>query len=79
MASNGRIIEEWCIGKDLEESGRGVIEVLSSHSPGETEENHEKPSVRIGNIPAETRTKHLPNVSLECCRYTSPLNAALSQ
>jgi hypothetical protein len=32
--------EEWLIGKDLEQSGCGSIEVL----PWGTEENHEKPA-----------------------------------
>jgi hypothetical protein len=35
-----RVIDEWWIGKDLEWSGRGLIEVLSGHLPGGTEENY---------------------------------------
>jgi hypothetical protein len=38
VASNGRTVDEWCIEKDLEGSGSGLIEVLPSNLPGETEE-----------------------------------------
>jgi hypothetical protein len=40
------------IGKDLEGSDRGLIEVLSRHLPGVTEDDYEK-SVRIATDPAE--------------------------
>jgi hypothetical protein len=40
------------MGKDLEGSGHGLIEVLSRNSPGVTEENHEKTPVRIAGVPA---------------------------
>jgi hypothetical protein len=46
----GHIPSKWR-GKDLEGSGRGLIEVLSRHLPGETE------------VPAENRTEHLHNMS----------------
>jgi hypothetical protein len=36
-------VEEWWIGKDLEGNGCGLIEILSQHMPGETEENQENP------------------------------------
>jgi hypothetical protein len=39
VASNDGMTAEWWIGKDLEGSGRGVIEVLYRHLPGGTEEN----------------------------------------
>jgi hypothetical protein len=42
IASNGRITEEWWIGKDLEGGSRGLIELLSRHLPGGAERNHEK-------------------------------------
>jgi hypothetical protein len=35
--------EERVIGKDLEQSGCGTMEVLSGHLPRSKEENHEKP------------------------------------
>jgi hypothetical protein len=38
-----------------------LIEVLSRHFPGGTGENH----VRIDRVPAETRTEHLLDASLE--------------
>jgi hypothetical protein len=44
-------------------SGRGLIEVLSQHLPGEAEENDENP-VRITGVPTEIRTDHLHSISL---------------
>jgi hypothetical protein len=42
---------EWLMNdameKDLEGSGRGIIEVLSQNLLGETKENHENPSLKI--------------------------------
>jgi hypothetical protein len=35
--------DEWYIGNDLEESSCGLIQILSLHFPGRTEENYEKP------------------------------------
>jgi hypothetical protein len=40
------MIGEWWIGKNLERSGDGLIEVLSLNLPGKTEENEEKPESR---------------------------------
>jgi hypothetical protein len=37
--------------KRFDESGRGLIEVLSKHLPGGTEENHEETSVITGDVP----------------------------
>jgi hypothetical protein len=54
-----------CIG--FVESSRELIENL----PG-TGENNEKP-VRKADVPPEARTEHLPNVSLQRCRYVDPL------
>jgi hypothetical protein len=42
MASSGRMVDEWWIGKDLEGGGRGINEVLSRNLPGGTKENHEE-------------------------------------
>jgi hypothetical protein len=39
---NGTIIDEWLVGKDLEGSGIGIIEVLSRNFPSGTEENHKE-------------------------------------
>jgi hypothetical protein len=52
--------DEWRIRKDFVGSGLGLMEVLlvSQLLDEGTEENHE-------NIPAEIRTRHLPNKSLE--------------
>jgi hypothetical protein len=41
LASIGNIIDEWWIERDMQGGGRGLIEVLSLHLPGETEESHE--------------------------------------
>jgi hypothetical protein len=42
-----------------------LIEVLSRHSPGGTEETT-KTSVRIAGLLAEIRTRYLPNRTQEC-------------
>jgi hypothetical protein len=44
------------MGKDLEGSGGGLIEVLSQHVSSETEGIHEKP-VRIRFAPTDIRTE----------------------
>jgi hypothetical protein len=41
-ALNDRMIDEWWIGKGLEGSGRGLIEVLSQHCFGGARENYVK-------------------------------------
>jgi hypothetical protein len=51
--------DKWWIGKDLEGNGRGLIEELPQHLPGETEEYHE----RFGGVPVEIRTEHSQNTS----------------
>jgi hypothetical protein len=40
---NGRMIDEWQIGKDLEGYSHVLIEVTPRHFPGVSEENHQKP------------------------------------
>jgi hypothetical protein len=42
-ASDDGMTYEWWSGKDLEESGRRIIEVITQNFPECTEENHEKP------------------------------------
>jgi hypothetical protein len=44
MASNGRIVDEWCNGKDLGGSDCCLIEVQSRHLPEGNSECHENPS-----------------------------------
>lgn len=44
MASNGRMIRWWWIGKYLEGNGRGLVEVLSHNYLRETKKNHENPN-----------------------------------
>jgi hypothetical protein len=43
VALNDRIVTEWWIGKDFEGNSHGLIEVLSQHLPGGTEESHINP------------------------------------
>jgi hypothetical protein len=62
--------ERWWIGKDLEGSGRCLIEVLSRYLSGWIEDNCEEP-VRIADVLTEIRTEHLPNTSPERYPYTS--------
>jgi hypothetical protein len=40
---NGRMFGEHCTGRDLETNSLGLIEVLSLHFLGRTEENHKEP------------------------------------
>jgi hypothetical protein len=61
--SNDRIIYEWWVGEDSEWSGRGLVQALSGHLVRRAKENHENP-VRMANVLAEIRTKHLLNTSL---------------
>jgi hypothetical protein len=39
--------DEWLIGKDLEGSVHGVLEILSRHFPGGTKKGHKKLSQRF--------------------------------
>jgi myo-inositol-1-phosphate synthase len=58
--------------RNLDGSGRGLIEALFRHLPVEKEENEEK-SVKIVGVLIEIRTQNLPNTSL-ADRYTNLLN-----
>jgi hypothetical protein len=49
--------------ENLEGSYRGLTELLAWYFPQGTEERHETP--KDSPVPAEIRTKHLPNTSLE--------------
>jgi hypothetical protein len=46
----------------------GLIEVISPHVSGLSENNHDKTSFRIAGVPAMIRTEHLG--SPECHSYT---------
>jgi hypothetical protein len=52
-------------GMDLEESGRGLIKAPSRYFSVGGERKTARTSVRIAVVPAEIRTKHLSNESLE--------------
>jgi hypothetical protein len=54
---------DWITGKDLEGSYLSLIDVLSWHLPGGTEENFIK--VSHNSILAKIQTKHLPSRSQE--------------
>jgi hypothetical protein len=55
----------WWIGKGLEWSCHGVIEVLSQNLPVGVQKNHNKISVGIVSIMAQIRTMHLKNARLK--------------
>lgn len=59
-ASDGKMIAEWWIMKNLEGSGHGIVEVLSRNLLGRTRKPR-KPSVRIVGVPNENQTEHHPN------------------
>jgi hypothetical protein len=74
-------MDEWWIAKDLEGSGRGLLEVLLRQIL-EGLRNAMRTSVRRGSVPAEILIPSLTNRSLESYRYAShtafPLPAELS-
>jgi hypothetical protein len=53
LRSDGRLIKERKIGKDLEGSGHGLIGLLSGHLPGETEQNQNIPGQDSNQVAAE--------------------------
>jgi hypothetical protein len=55
---------------------RGLVEVLSWHLHGDTEENHENP-VRIDDFQPENTTVYFPNMSHESYRYTNRLGGII--
>jgi hypothetical protein len=55
------MVDEWWFGKDVEGSGRGLIEALFRHLPGGTEKMHEESQDSV----IEIRTEHLPIASQE--------------
>jgi hypothetical protein len=54
---------------DLDGKGRGLIETLSYHLPGGTEENNKKNLDHAAGVCAETQTEHFPNTSLRHSHY----------
>jgi hypothetical protein len=63
----------WLVHKDLDEMRRDLIEALSGHFPWGTKKNTQKILVSIASAPAEIRTEHLPNWSLQRYRYNNLL------
>jgi hypothetical protein len=63
-ASNGRMINEWGIGKCLEGTGHGLFEVLSGLLPGGTKETKKKNLRKVAGAPGEVPTGQLPVTSL---------------
>jgi hypothetical protein len=57
---------------DMQGSGSGccLIEVISQHLPGGTEENYEKP-VSVACVSAEIRSEHLRNTRVEPYHHTN--------
>jgi hypothetical protein len=56
------------IGKDLEGNSSSLIEVLSWHVPGGSEQL-QKTSVIVAGVPADIRTEHLWNTCLDRYRF----------
>jgi hypothetical protein len=54
--------------------GRHLTNIMFRHLPGETEENYERPqlSTRTTGVPAEMRTKHVPNTSVRAFPLCQP-------
>jgi hypothetical protein len=57
----------------VEASGHDLIEILSRHSSGGSEEYHEKP-VRIAIVLVEILIEHFRNTNLENYHYTNMLS-----
>jgi hypothetical protein len=67
------------MGKDLEGFDSDLIELLSQHLSGGTQENHgTKISVTTAAVPAEIGTKHLSNKSIEHYLYTNLFGQRIS-
>jgi hypothetical protein len=52
--------------KECGRSGRDLMNVLSCHLHGGTEDNDEKPLVRTAGLRAKILTRDLPNTNQEC-------------
>ena len=54
------LIAEWKIGKDLERSVSGAVDLLSRDLHGGTKEEAQNFSVILASFPFEIQAKHLP-------------------
>jgi hypothetical protein len=64
LPSNGKIISEWWIGKDMEGSGRGLIEIVSRHFSGTGDSDVETLVISLIGDQGASRTDQLANTSL---------------
>jgi hypothetical protein len=64
-ASNESVIHEWCIGKDMEGSGRCLINGTVPVFVSSNWVQPRNPSVRTADIRAEIWTRNLPNTKQE--------------
>jgi hypothetical protein len=64
MPPDNGMTDEW-IRKDLKGSSNCLIELLSQHLHGGTDENNEKTSIKIAGVLAKIQTEHLLDTSLE--------------
>jgi hypothetical protein len=67
----------WWIGKNVEGSGRSLIEALLSFAWRDWGKLP-KPCGRIADVTAEIRSEHCRNTSLQSCRCTNRLGEVLS-
>jgi hypothetical protein len=63
--------------RDLEGSDRAVIEALSQKICVDGAKTAKYHIASIDGVPAQIRTKHLPNVSLNCYHFSNPLDVML--
>jgi hypothetical protein len=66
ITTNGRMINEWRIVKDVEGSSSGPLWGNMSSIAWRNSGNPQRTSVRIVNIPAEIWTGHLPKACQKC-------------
>jgi hypothetical protein len=67
IASDGGMIDErWWVRKDLERSGRFLIDVLYRNMTGGTQEKPRKSSIMIADVAAKIRNQKLSHASLAC-------------
>jgi hypothetical protein len=62
IASDGRIVDEWWIGEDLDGSYRSLIYVISWNLLRGAEKSTKK--LRIASVLAEIRTEYIPNKNI---------------
>jgi hypothetical protein len=66
--------DELLIRKDLEGDGCDLIEALSRNLSGRPEEITRNLSQDTGGVPADIRTEHPQNMSVERYGHTNPLH-----